>query len=1584
MDNNLEDVIWKFIDTYFQDNPQGLVRHHIESYNDFFNNGIFQIFRETNPMKLEVNYDETIQEFRSSCKMYFGGKDGSKIYFGKPTIHDDNNSHYMFPNEARLRNMTYGMTIHYDVDIEYTRILTEDEIPTILDDKGKLVGGDFEDSLENDPEMQQALSALDKIGGAAKKKKSEMSPADAAKMVDNTQKTMISKNVQFVQTTIEKVYLGKFPIMLQSDFCILKGLSREARFALGECKNDLGGYFIIDGKEKTVIPQEKFGDNMLYVKEIKPDRQGKRDYMFSAEIRSVSENVSKPIRTLSVKMVAPSASYSNKNIVVNIPNVRKPVPLFIVFRALGILTDKEIISMCLLQTPESPEIINWFLPSIHDAAIINTQEDALLYISLLIKGKTIANAMHVLADYFLPHVGEVNFMAKAYHLGYIVQRLMLVASGVDSPVDRDNYKYKRVELVGNLMGELFRTHFKKQQNMIRVQFETIYELNKATYSNVLQMVDAKYREVFREKMVDNAFKKAFKGNWGPDRIGVVQDLNRLSFNGMISHLRKTNLPLDSSVKLVGPRILHGSQWGIIDPIDTPDGANIGIHKHLSIMTYVTRDISREPMIEWIKRHVRLYSLNECTPNQLGNMTKLMVNGFWAGSIKTPIQFVQVMRNHRRQGLIPITTSISFDIPKNSVLIYTDGGRLCRPILYSEEDSGKFPWESNHHDWEKIAKGGDTISWDQLISGFHEKAISNYNPLSSTKIYEWEELYKIPKEKALKNKALIDYLDTSESEYALIALNPNDLELKRANHKYTHMELHESTTYGVMCNLINNLQNNPPTRNSFSCGQSKQAVSLYHTNYHVRMDKTSVILNNGQIPLVKSKYLKHINHEENPYGENAIVAVMCFTGYNVEDAMLVNEASLKRGLFRTTYFTTYEAHEEKEERNKIVFDKTFTNVESILEKVVGIKHGFDYSLLDENGMIRENTEVNDQTVLIGLTTSIPNSIERKDSSKVPKKGQLGYVDKSFMTESEEGKRIAKVRIREERIPAMGDKMASRAGQKGTIGMVIPEADMPFTKDGIRPDIIMNPHALPSRMTIGQMVECLTGKACALHGAFGDCTAFGNRESKIGVFGEILSKHGFHSSGNEILYDGMSGKQLESEIFMGPTYYMRLKHMVKDKINYRGLGPMTNLTRQPVSGRANDGGLRIGEMERDAVISHGLSKFLTESMMERGDKYQFAVCNKTGMIAIYNPAKNTFLSPMADGPIKYIGSGEDMAVQQISRFGRDFSIISAPYSFKLMIQELQGLNVRLSIITEDNISHIENMGFSKNLDKLMHMKGASPQMVIDDVNNKMNNKQVQNLNMPPVNKVKPKTEVLVSPYVEQITPPRPEEAEDIYEYTYVNKTREPIPMFDNINYGGAQPFVNPIVGVDSVDIGGGEKEEVLKVGSVVHRRGDNKPERIWKIQHIGKQFYTIDTEDSEGLPVSEMVQVVNPAEIYQPGDYNYVPIMMDYENQPPPPIMSGDLSSLSLLPEEPKINFAPVIKIFNEGNDMSSSGNGQGQEQYQGQVQDQQPTIVMKGGGEVLASSSSISSSSSPLPSSNTTGGSTNQIDFNKGLIIVKKE
>ena len=1267
----MENISWKIIDKYFIDNPNNLVAHHLESYNEFFKNGIYRIFRENNPIRfIEREEEGQDNNKRNECHLYLGGKDGKKIYYGKPIIYDDNFTHFMYPNDARLRNMNYGITIHYDVEVEFIYYVDEER--------------------------------------------------------------------KEHKTTLEKIFLGRFPIMLQSDLCILQNLNREVRFNMGECRNDYGGYFIIDGKEKVIISQEKFADNMLYIRTNKDDDI----YSHSAEIRSVSEDTSKAIRTTAVKIVAPSPSYSNNQIVVAVPNVRKPIPLFILMRALGVVSDKEIIKYCLLDLDKNQDYVDLFIPSVHDANKVFNQQVALEYISSFTKRGTISGVMEILSDYFLPHIGELNFLDKAYFIGYMTFRLLKVYTKQEKPTDRDNFRFKRVELTGSLIYDLFREYYLIQKKAITQKIDEEYYYHKGTYTeddtlsrkekktlkeqgkqktgkeenrykdNFIGLIESNVKSFFKERIVESGFKKAFKGNWGAEahtkRLGAVQDLNRLSWNTHISHLRKINLPLDSSAKVVGPRLLNSSQWGFIDPLDTPDGGNIGLHKHLAISAFVTSGSSAYPFIKWLRANMPMKLKLECSPEYLANSSKIIVNGNWVGVIDNPIDpnvsldFIGMLKLFRRNGVIPSFTSISFDYEHNEVYIFTDVGRLTRPIYYI--DHGKESFDRKEI-IEKLESG--KISWEEIVSGFKEKADERFS-IKNNKIYDLHELYpdigdnqEVIYNVLQKNKSVVDYVDTSEEESALIAINQEDL--KKSKY-YTHIEIHPSLLMGVMGNQIIYPENNPFPRNSFSCGQSKQAVSLYHSNYQVRIDKTGVVLNYGQIPLIKSRYMEYINNEEQPYGVNAIVAIMSYTGYNVEDAILINEASINRGIFRTTYYSMYEAREESSKVTGLTSSK-FANIQK--NNVIRLKKGYDYSYLDDHGLIKENTELNDKIILIGkINSNLENKDVWIDDSVKSKKGQLGFVDKSFITLGEEGFNIAKVRLREERIPAIGDKMASRSGQKGTLGLVIPEANMPFTEDGTRPDLIINPHALPSRMTIGQIVESLFGKVCTSYGAFGDCTAFQVKGSNFSTYAPLLVKAGFHSSGDQILYNGMTGEQLESNIYIGPTYYMRLKHMVKDKINFRARGPNTALTRQPVQGRANDGGLRIGEMERDGVLAHGMSYFLNESFLVRGDEYHMAVCNKTGAIAIYNDAKNLFISPYADGPINFVTNPDgSMNLKNISKFGRSFSIIRIPYALKLLIQELLAMNIQMRIITEDNIDQLLSMTFSDNVGHLLNKKAET---------------------------------------------------------------------------------------------------------------------------------------------------------------------------------------------------------------------------------------------------------------------------------------
>ena len=1237
MDKNK--VIWDIIGTYFKDNPDFAVKHHLNSYNDFIEKDIPQILKERNPIRImkEMDDDRNIKDYRYKMELYIGGKDGRRIYYGKPIIYDNKNQHYMFPNEARLRNMTYGVTIHYDVEVDITIL------------------------LENEEE----------------------------------EKTQEKYRIHKETIILEKIYLGRFPIMLRSKLCILRELEQEVRFNAGECRDDNGGYFIIDGKEKVIVSQEKFGDNLLYIKKNKEDNK----YSYAAEIRSVSDDASKPIRTLSVRIEAENGTYKNQNIVVNVPNIRKPVPLFILMRALGVISDYEIIETCLLDMEKNESFIDYFKPSVYDAGFIFTQEAALKYLSTLTKGKTgVASVMEILMNFFLPHVGELNFREKSLYLGYIVFRLLRVFSGLENPTDRDSYKYKRIENSGMLLYQLFREYYILQQREITLVLDKEYTFKgtdvKYKGLHFKNLLTDNVLRVFKKKVVEEGFRKAFKGNWGSEahtkRSGVVQDLNRLSFFGSLCHMRKVNLPLDKSAKIVAPRLLHPTQWGIICPIHTPDGGNCGLHKHLSISNTITSGSDSKPYIKYL-RNLGMILLTESKNTYLSHVTKIFLNGNWIGTTNQPENLTSLMRLHRRNNIIDTFTSIYWNIMLNEIIICTDAGRACHPVAILEDN------EELYMNPEILSLiDNKKLTWNKLTLGLKEESPTMDESSKQVNINNIEGVV----DRYKKTAACLEYLDTYECEGIVLRSTKNP------NPRSTHTEIHPSFILSIMANQVIFPENNPFPRNAFSCGQGKQGVSMYHTNFNNRIDKTSYLLNYGQIPIVKSRYLDYVSKERHPYGENAIVAIACYSGFNVEDAVIINRAALERGLFRTTYYNMYDAHEEKTNIGGASIDTRFMSIMD--NNVIGLKPGYDYSHLDpKTGLIKENTRVTDKVVVIGkTTTSMTESGLFVDMSKATKKGQIGYVDKSFITNNVEGERLAKVRIREERIPEMGDKFCSRAGQKGTIGIVLDECDMPFTKEGLRPDIIVNPHAMPSRMTIGHLVETLIGKACVIKGGYGDCTAFLSKGPKDKIFGNMLTHEGFHSSGNEYLYNGMTGEQMETEIYFGPTYYLRLKHMPKDKINFRARGPRSNLTRQTVGGRANDGGLRIGEMDRDCLIAHGMSGFINESMMVRGDEFYVAICNQSGCIAVYNETKNIFLSPQMDGPLKFVGDLENEAhIVPISKYGRNFSIIRVPYAFKLLMQELKTMNIQMRIITEDNVDQLMNMLGKNDISKQTELTGLT---------------------------------------------------------------------------------------------------------------------------------------------------------------------------------------------------------------------------------------------------------------------------------------
>jgi hypothetical protein len=458
--------------------------------------------------------------------------------------------------------------------------------------------------------------------------------------------------------------------------------------------------------------------------------------------------------------------------------------------------------------------------------------------------------------------------------------------------------------------------------------------------------------------------------------------------------------------------------------------------------------------------------------------------------------------------------------------------------------------------------------------------------------------------------------------------------------------------------------------SSNCAMAKQALGVYALNFDQRMDKTAYVLTYPTRPLVDTRLMNFIHLNKIPSGCQIHVAIMTHTGYNMEDSLLINKGSIDRGMFGATIY-----HTEKDEDKNIIRDEII-RCKPDPAKTRGIKFG-NYDKVNSQGFIPENTLVEDRDVIIAKIIPIKENrndptkvIKFEDQSHVFSTAEDTYIDKNYSGRNGDGYNCAKVRTRTHRKPGFGDKFSSRHGQKGTCGNIIPEDDMPFTKDGLRPDIIINPHAIPSRMTIGQLKEMLLGKVLLALGLFGDGTSFGTLDVK--TIAEELQKVGYESYGNEVMYNGLTGEQLETSIFMGPVFYQRLKHMVADKVHSRATGPMVSLTHQPAEGRSRAGGLRIGEMERDVLISHGATRFCKERLFDSSDKYQVNVCKKCGMIAACNDGNNN---------TKFY-TNSDFTVHLCKTCGNktDFALVDMPYANKLLFQELQTINVVPRIITE----------------------------------------------------------------------------------------------------------------------------------------------------------------------------------------------------------------------------------------------------------------------------------------------------------------
>jgi DNA-directed RNA polymerase II subunit RPB2 len=1210
------------IDRYFRTVPYAYTRHHIDSFDQFLQQDLISIIKSQNPILiLKDLINEKTNTYKYKVEIFIGGEDGMAIEIGTPTISLQNTDEVrvLFPNEARLRNLTYASQVYADIIVKITYTTATGQV------------------LDLSPPKE----------------------------------------------TFHKWPLFKIPIMLHSRYCILNSKPKEFLREVGECPFDNGGYFIIDGAEKVLITRQEQAFNTLY---ITPQTDPKVSVYASISCMSAETRQVKRIAFALMRQVEKEKFNTPATIQVSLPFVRKTIPLFVLFRALGFQSDEEILKM-IFPNFESPEA-KLLLPKLHPSIIegfpfLNTYM-AVQYIKTLTKGFSIAHVLDIIKNQLFIHMPN-DSSAQALFLGDCVRKILRVSEDYDSKTDRDDTRNQRCLTSGFLVQELFNNSYKLWVKAFALAIDKEYNYNKQVlykdenFKNIFQAGNDS--KIFLLGLLSDMIMKGFKGKWGTglgeEKTGVLQAMSRLSYVDFMSHCRRVILDFDTGMKLTGPRKLHPSQYGYFCTSETPTGASIGITKNLSIMTAISTSSQTHKFFEWLRSTGRVYRAEDITEKQRITFIPVYVNGGMFGFTAKPYLLTGVLKALKRSGCLPYSVSISFSIRDRVVYIFMDAGRPLRPLVWLSKATIPIEKLRAYPTWRDLVIGNL-----EVCKHVNLESTEFIDPLlgKSNKLEDYPDIL-------APHTGAIEYVDPYEQNETYIANNPAYIKPES-----THMEVHPSTIMSMMTSLIPFAPHNQSPRNQLSCSQSKQGISIYATNWRNRFDNTAHVLCYGEMPLSRTVYNNYLGEGKMAYGMNIILAIACWTGYNQEDGIVMNYDAIRRGMFRTMAFRSYEAYEEDDEKanTKVRFGNP-----ALIGNWKELKPGMDYSKLDNRGIIKEGEYVDENTVIVGayMLSTVGGTIS--DASKTPQVWTRGRVEKVVIMVNNMGLRLVKIRVVQDRMPELGDKFSNRHGQKGTIGAMLRGHDMPRTESGIVPDMIMNPHAIPSRMTIAQNLEQLLGKTAALSGGIGDATSFMNDGSPQEDIGGLLEEMGFEKHGNEVLYNGATGEQIQANIFIGPVYGMRLKHMVEDKWNARGKGRKEVRTHQPTGGRGAQGGLKIGEMDRDAIIAHGGMAFVKESFMERADMAKFPICVACGTIPIYNPRLNIAICPLCDGPVKYMGDTIHN-LEILPPLGRPKSKIvevEIPYSTKLLSQEQETyLNLTMRYITTSGVECLKPLEFS----------------------------------------------------------------------------------------------------------------------------------------------------------------------------------------------------------------------------------------------------------------------------------------------------
>ena len=992
------------------------------------------------------------------------------------------------------------------------------------------------------------------------------------------------------------VHIGDMPVMVKSHGCILHSFTDQKLIDHGEDAKDPGGYFIINGSERVIVGLEDLSYNKIIVDAEKVG--GKivhkaKVYSSIVGYRAKLELVMK----------------EDGLIVAKIPGSPVDIPVVTLIRALGLESDKEIASVVSLVE----EIQNQLEGSFEKAGDVPTPKDAIVYISKriapgMLEEFQIKRAETLLDWGLLPHLGKhpENRKEKAFFLGEAACKLIELKLGWIEPDDKDHYGNKVIKFAGQMLADLFRTAFR---NLVR---DMKYQLERSGQKRGLNAVAAAIRPGIISDKLNNAIAT---GNWGRGRVGVTQLLDRTNYLSTISHLRRVQSPLSRTQPNFEARDLHSTHFGRICPAETPEGSNCGLVKNLALSAIISQNVPSEDVVETLYNSgvADLISAN----NEIKkDGTRIFVDGKLIGFHKNGQELTRTLRDLRRNSKIHPHVGISIYEPEQEgatgrLYVNCNAGRVLRPLIIINNDKSLLTEEF----LDKISK--KLISWNDLI-----------------------------------RMGIIELIDANEEENCYVAFDTTSTKT------FTHLEIFPSAILGAGASIIPYPEHNQSPRNTYESAMAKQSLGfstpMMNTSTYVRQH----FMLYPQTPIVTTKSLNLLGMEERPAGQNCVVAVLPFDGYNIEDAIVLSKSSVDRGLARTFFYRIYDA-EAKQYPGGMRDNFEIPNAE---DNIRGYKGEKSYRVLEEDGIVATESSVTGGDILIGKT-SPPRFMEeykefestgpyRRDTSIGVRPSETGVVDTVVMTQSHEGGKMYKIRVRDMRIPEIGDKFASRHGQKGVLGILAKNEDLPYTEQGITPDVLINPHAFPSRMTVGMMMESVTGKAAAVRGKQFDGSAFVGE--KMDVVKGILDKAGFKYSGKEKMYDGRTGKSFLVDVFIGVVYYQKLHHMVADKIHARARGQVQMLTKQPTEGRARGGGLRFGEMERDCLIAYGASMLLKDRLLDESDKTEVLVCEKCGLTGFHDARKRKFVCAQC---------GDSAPI----------SSVSVAYAFKLLLQEILSLNI-----------------------------------------------------------------------------------------------------------------------------------------------------------------------------------------------------------------------------------------------------------------------------------------------------------------------